>query len=114
MSELAGHCQTIYYLSISYILSSREHHSPPKMIRPPSRLGLLPSSLLVISILSTLIAAQTDNSNECSCFKTNGSSSAYYTDYRFHDFRNINSSLTSKPNVLTDANSTTNADFSSS
>lgn len=85
------------------------------MIPSPPRLGLLPSSLLALSTLSshTGTNAQTDNGNECSCFKTNGSSSAYYTYHRFHDFRNINSSQTSNPDVLADANSTTIANISS-
>jgi hypothetical protein len=79
----------------------------------PSRLGrLIPSSLLALSAL-TGTSAQTDNGNECSCFKTNGSSAAYFTYHRFHDFRNINSSLTANPDVLTDASSTTNADVTS-
>lgn len=84
------------------------------MIPPPSRIGLLPSSLLALSTLTDSTNVQIDNGNECSCFKTNGSSAAYFSYHRFHDFRNINSSQTSEPDVLTDANSTTNADVSSS
>jgi hypothetical protein len=83
------------------------------MISPSPRLNLLPRSLLALTTLTRGANAQTDNSSLCSCFKTNGSSSAYYTYHRFHDFRNINSSLASNPNVLTDPNSTTNADVTS-
>jgi hypothetical protein len=68
-------------------------------------------TLLSTSILlfSTLTAAQKDNGPQCDCFRTNGSSAAYFTFHRFHDFRNVNLSLTASPEVLTDAANTTNA-----
>jgi hypothetical protein len=52
----------------------------------------LPSSLLAGILLFSnlrLTSAQTDNGNECSCFRTNGSSAGYFTYHRFHDWRNI-------------------------
>src|SRR5579862_7008246 len=80
------------------------------MIPKSFGLTLISSSILC---MSTLIAAQTDNGNECSCFLTNGSSSAYFAYHRFFDFRNINSSLTAKPEVLLEETNTTDAGVSS-
>lgn len=74
----------------------------------------LPSLLSVnILLFSSLTAAQKDNGSECDCFKTNGSSADYYAYHRFHDFRNINKSLASNPEVFTDAANTSNADATS-
>jgi hypothetical protein len=74
----------------------------------------LPALILTTLLLcSSLTAAQTDNGDECSCFRTNGSSSAYYASHRFHDFRNINTSLVAVPDVLTDATNTTSAEVPS-
>jgi hypothetical protein len=56
----------------------------------------IPSSLLLL--LSTITAAQKDNGQECSCFRTNAST-AYFTNHIFRDFRNLNSK--SVPEVIT-------------
>ncbi len=64
-------------------------------------------------LLSSFCAAQKDNGQECDCFLTNGSSAAYFSYHRFFDYRNIPSSLTSAPPVITDEIDTKNAEATS-
>jgi len=66
-----------------------------------------------ILLLSAVVAAQTDNGAECDCFKTNGSTEAYFSYHRFFDYRNVPYSLTSNPKVLTDPTNTSDANNSS-
>jgi hypothetical protein len=78
--------------------------------------GLTPvQRLAALVLLSTLTTAQKDNAAECSCFVTNGTSSSYYLNHRFWDFRHVSSSLVSPstPLVLQAASDTTNADSTS-
>lgn len=70
-----------------------------------------PSSILVnlmVFCLSNLVAAQTDNGDECNCFRTNGSSQGYFAYHRFHDYRNV-AAASPAPAVVSNVNSATNA-----
>ncbi|TVY36039.1 hypothetical protein LSUB1_G005494 [Lachnellula subtilissima] len=52
----------------------------------------LASSIVVIILLSSILRltfAQKDSGNECSCFRTNGSSAGYFTSHCFLDYRNV-------------------------
>lgn len=72
----------------------------------------LPSSILaglLFFALPKLSIAQTDNGNECSCFRTNGSSQGYFTYHRFHDYRNVPTASTTPPAVTSNATNATNA-----
>jgi len=69
----------------------------------------LPSSILAGIFLFSLTSAQTDNGNECSCFRTNGSSSGYFTYHRFHDFRNVAGASANPPAVISNENNATEA-----
>jgi hypothetical protein len=71
------------------------------------------SVLASIFLLSTLGTAQKDNGGECDCFKTNGSTEAYFSYHRFFDYRNVPFSLTSNPEILTSSSDTSNAQNSS-
>jgi len=62
-----------------------------------------------ILLLSTTGRAQQDNGPECDCFKTNGSTEAYFSYHHFFDYRNVPSSLTSNPKVITDPRDTSDA-----
>jgi hypothetical protein len=86
-----------------------------RTIAPSSNHLNMARQIVLASILSlsTLGAAQKDNGGECDCFKTNGSTEAYFTYHRFFDYRNVPSALTSHPKVLTDASDTSNARNSS-
>jgi len=64
----------------------------------------LPSSILAGIFLFSLTSAQTDNGNECSCFRTNGSSSGYFTYHRFHDFRSVAGASATPPAVISNEN----------
>jgi hypothetical protein len=66
-------------------------------------------ALLSLLFLCKIATAQKDNAAECDCFKTNGSSSAYFLYHQFFDYRNIGTSLASTPAVLQSASETTNA-----
>jgi hypothetical protein len=66
-----------------------------------------------ILLLSAVCAAQKDNGAECDCFKTNGSTEAYFSYHRFFDYRNVPYSLTSTPKVLTNPSDTSGAGNSS-
>ncbi|CAG8960245.1 hypothetical protein HYFRA_00012765 [Hymenoscyphus fraxineus] len=68
---------------------------------------------LLLSILSSLVKAQTDDGNACTCFRTNGSSSGYFTSHRFFDYRNVVSSQAVVPDVTTVLDSTTHSMASS-
>ncbi|CZR68196.1 related to xyloglucan endo-transglycosylase-like protein [Phialocephala subalpina] len=71
----------------------------------------LPSSILaglLLFALPNLSNAQTDNGNECSCFRTNGSSRGYFTYHRFLDYRNVANSAT-PPTLISNATNATNA-----
>lgn len=59
--------------------------------------------------LCQIVIAQKDNAAECDCFKTNGSSSAYFAYHQFFDYRSIDPSLASTPPVLQSASESTNA-----
>lgn len=52
--------------------------------------------------------AQKDNGEECSCFRTNGTSAGYFTSHHFYDYRNV-TGASAVPDVITDANATTYA-----
>lgn len=72
----------------------------------------LPSSLLagiLLFALPNLSTAQTDNGDECSCFRTNGSSQGYFTYHRFHDYRNVANPSATPPAVASNATNATNA-----
>ncbi len=72
----------------------------------------LPSSLLAGTLLFSiprLTFAQTDNGNECSCFRTNGSSEGYFTYHRFFDYRNVAGASAIPPTVISNASDATNA-----
>lgn len=72
----------------------------------------LPSSILAGILLFSnlrLTSAQTDNGNECSCFRTNGSSAGYFTYHRFHDWRNVATASVSPPAVISNAINATEA-----
>jgi len=56
---------------------------------------------LAIFLLCAVGKAQKDNGNQCDCFKTNGSTEAYFSYHRFFDYRNVPSALTSQPAVIT-------------
>jgi hypothetical protein len=66
-------------------------------------------ALFSILLLCTLGRAQKDNGGSCDCFKTNGSTGAYFSYHRFFDYRNVPYSLTSNPKVLTSASDSSNA-----
>jgi hypothetical protein len=72
----------------------------------------LPSSILAGILLFSvprLASAQTDNGNECSCFRTNGSSEGYFTYHRFHDYRNVAGASATPPTVISNTANATNA-----
>jgi hypothetical protein len=75
-----------------------------------ARQTLVLASTLLLSAVGT---AQKDNGGECDCFKTNGSTEAYFSFHRFFDYRNVPFSLTSDPKVLTDPTETSDANNSS-
>lgn len=64
---------------------------------------------LLFSIFSSLASAQTDNANGCTCFRTNGSASGYFTSHRFFDYRNVASGQAVVPDIVTGLDNTTNA-----
>jgi hypothetical protein len=66
-------------------------------------------ALASILLLCTVGTAQKDNGANCDCFKTNGSTEAYFSYHRFFDYRNVPLSLTSNPKVLTSASDSSNA-----
>ena len=70
--------------------------------------------LASILVICTIATAQKANGEECDCFKTNGSSEAYFAYHRFFDYRNVSPQLTSNPPVLTDATETQDAGNTSS
>jgi hypothetical protein len=72
----------------------------------------LPSSILAGILLFSLpnpTLAQKDNGDECSCFRTNGSSEGYFAYHRFHDFRNVANASATPPTVLANMANATNA-----
>ncbi|KUJ17797.1 concanavalin A-like lectin/glucanase [Mollisia scopiformis] len=72
----------------------------------------LPSSMIAAVLLFALpipTIAQTDNGNECSCFRTNGSSQGYFTYHRFHDYRDVATASTTPPTVISNSTNATNA-----
>jgi hypothetical protein len=69
----------------------------------------LPSSILAGLLLFSLTSAQTDNGNECSCFRTNGSSAGYFTYHRFFDYRNVAGASATPPAVISNENNATEA-----
>jgi hypothetical protein len=64
--------------------------------------------------ICTLAVAQKDNGKECDCFRTNGSTEAYFSYHQFFDYRNVSPKLTANPDVLTNATETQDAGNSSS
>jgi beta-glucanase (GH16 family) len=71
----------------------------------------LPSAILagvLLFALPNLATAQSDNGNECNCFRTNGSSQGYFTYHRFHDYRNV-ADPTTAPTVISNPTNATNA-----
>jgi hypothetical protein len=73
----------------------------------------LSSFVASLILLSSLSLAQKDNGEECSCFRTNGSSAAYFTNHQFFDYRNISSSAPVPPLIASDVE-TANANATSS
>jgi hypothetical protein len=72
----------------------------------------LPSSILAGILLSSiprLTSAQTDNGDECSCFRTNGSSKGYFAYHRFFDYRNVANASANPPTVISNTDNATNA-----
>ncbi|KAK0101235.1 hypothetical protein ONS95_006414 [Cadophora gregata] len=69
--------------------------------------GSLLSSIFLFSLTSLTIAA-TDNGDECSCFRTNGSSQGYFLNHQFHDYRNV-AGASNPPPFTTNATNATNA-----
>jgi len=69
----------------------------------------LPSSILAGLLLFSLTSAQTDNGNECSCFRTNGSSAGYFTYHRFFDYRNVPGASAAPPAVVSNEINATDA-----
>lgn len=69
----------------------------------------LPSSILVGILLCAQVFAQKDNGDDCSCFLTNGSSTGYFTNHRFLDFRSIAGGLATPPAIISNATGTANA-----
>ncbi|KAM3069036.1 hypothetical protein ACMFMG_004214 [Clarireedia jacksonii] len=76
----------------------------------PHTILTLPPSLLLLTLLATTTTtyAQRDNAEECTCFRTNGSSAGYFTSHRFHDFRNVEGAG-DVPELITDATNSSNA-----
>ncbi|KAH8600076.1 concanavalin A-like lectin/glucanase domain-containing protein [Bisporella sp. PMI_857] len=70
-----------------------------------TRLGLLQ---LGIFLLCAVGKAQKDNGKKCDCFKTNGSTEAYFSYHRFFDYRNVPLELTSQPAIITQASDSNN------
>ncbi|RDW84514.1 hypothetical protein BP6252_02104 [Coleophoma cylindrospora] len=58
-------------------------------------MALIATSLLLLTT-PLLANAQTDNGNECSCFRTNNTVN-YFQFHRFYDYRNVDSSMISNP-----------------
>ncbi|TVY88964.1 hypothetical protein LAWI1_G005336 [Lachnellula willkommii] len=77
----------------------------PSTTWPPSRI----IAIILLSSISSLTSAQTDNGNECSCFQTNGSSAGYFTSHRFLDYRNVPSVSPEVPALLPNITNATNA-----
>ena len=78
----------------------------------PTSTMALPSSILASILLFSLpnpAFAQKDNGDECSCFRTNGSSEGYFAYHRFHDFRNVAGASATAPTVLANMTNATNA-----
>jgi len=72
----------------------------------------LPTSILAGILLFSFADpafAQTDNGNECSCFRTNGSSQGYFAYHRFYDYRNVAGISSTAPAVVSNATNATNA-----
>jgi hypothetical protein len=74
-------------------------------------MALLSSILAGILLFSAphVALAQTDNGNECSCFRTNGSSEGYFAYHRFFDYRNVVGAPVTPPAVISNADDATNA-----
>lgn len=71
----------------------------------------LPASILasiLLFSLPNLTLANTDNGDECSCFRTNGSSPGYFLNHQFHDYRNV-AGASSPPALISDRSNATNA-----
>jgi len=98
----------LLFLPLPFYLSSNLFH-------PTIYHHLIASSMALrlifacLALLSAVTVAQTDNANECSCFRTNGSSAGYFINHRFHDFRNIADTASQVPALIQNASGTTNA-----
>lgn len=69
--------------------------------------GNLWSTLLgTLLYLPTVASAQGD---QCSCFRTNGSSAGYFTSHRFLDYRNVSPASPEVPPLSSNITNTTNA-----
>lgn len=72
--------------------------------RPPPT-GALASFICFIAAYSPSVVANGNghlvNDTACDCYLTNGSNSAYYTEHRFYDFRNL-SPYAGVPSLITD------------
>ncbi len=77
---------------------------------------VLPTSILASIVLFSLpnfTSAETDNGDECSCFRTNGSSQGYFLNHQFHDYRNV-AGASSPPALIPNSTDATNAFATSS
>jgi hypothetical protein len=70
---------------------------------------MAPFDILASALLFAVSVAQTDNGNECSCFRTNASSSGYFKYHRFFDYRNVPGIAFNPPSLLSNANATSSA-----
>jgi hypothetical protein len=66
-------------------------------------------ALILLPSISSLTSAQKDNGNECSCFRTNGSSAGYFTSHRFLDYRHVSSASPEVPTLISNITNATNA-----
>jgi len=64
------------------------------------------SAILVLLLVFSFTAAQKDNGDECSCFRTNGSVEGYFTNHQFHDYRNVGGISSIVPTLITNITDT--------
>lgn len=67
------------------------------------------STILALHLIFSFAAAQKDNGDECSCFRTNGSADDYFTNHQFHDYRNIRGISSIVPTLITNITDTPTA-----
>lgn len=102
----------LYSLTVNF---NRNSHSSYLNMCAKSTMAL-PASLLASIFLFSLphlTIAASDTGDECSCFRTNGSSQGYFLNHQFHDYRNV-AGASSPPALTTNATNATNAFATSS